>query len=142
MIEKARAGLYSQFDVQRGLPIQLLIRHFEQVGELWRIKEDVRRMVQFRQLNLLDDFSSLGAFDAVFCRNVLIYFDNATKTAVFERLVRSLARDGFLVLGAAETVVGLTDLFRPQPDKRGLYLHNVQSALPSGPKRAAAAGAR
>jgi chemotaxis protein methyltransferase CheR len=142
MIEKARAGLYTQFDVQRGLPIQMLIRHFEQVGELWRIKEDIRRMVQFRQFNLLEDFSSLGVFDVVFCRNVLIYFDNSTKTAVFERLVRSLARDGFLVLGAAETVVGLTDMFLPHPDKRGLYLHNARIEPPSQQKRAAAAGAR
>jgi len=125
MIEKARAGLYSQFEVQRGLPIQLLIRHFEQVGELWRITEDVRRMVQFRQLNLLDDFSSLGLFDVVFCRNVLIYFDNATKTAIFERIARVLASDGFLVLGAAETVVGLTNVFLPHPEKRGLYVHDA-----------------
>jgi chemotaxis protein methyltransferase CheR len=141
MIEKARAGLYTQFEVQRGLPIQLLIRNFEQVGELWRIKEDLRRMVQFRRLNLLDDFSSLGVFDLVFCRNVLIYFDNATKTAVFERLVRSLARDGFLVLGAAETVVGLTDVFLPHPDKRGLYVHKAPAPRGLG-AGAAVVGAR
>jgi chemotaxis protein methyltransferase CheR len=125
MIEKARAGLYTQFDVQRGLPVQLLIRHFEQAGELWRLKEDIRRMVQFRQLNLLSDFSALGVFDVVFCRNVLIYFDNSTKTALLERLVPALARDGYLVLGAAETVVGLTDRFLPHPDQRGLYVQNT-----------------
>ena len=75
VLEKARAGLYSQFEVQRGLPIQLLIKHFTQVGELWQIAPDIRAMVKFRQLNLLSNFSSLGMFDLIFCRNVLIYFD-------------------------------------------------------------------
>jgi chemotaxis protein methyltransferase CheR len=142
MIEKARAGVYSQFDVQRGLPIQLLMRHFDQEGDSWRIKEDIRRMVQFRQFNLLDDLSPLGVFDVVFCRNVLIYFDNSTKTTVLERLATALARDGFLLLGAAETVVGLTGAFMPHPDKRGLYLPTAQAALPAGQTRALAAGTR
>ena len=81
-------------------------------------------MVQYRQLNLLQDFSHLGVFDVIFCRNVLIYFDQDTKIGVFDRLARLMEPDGFLLLGAAETVVGLTDAFKPYPDRRGLYRPN------------------
>ena len=125
VLEKSRAGLFSQFEVQRGLPIQLLVKHFAQIGELWQLNADIRAMVQFRQLNLLQDFSHLGVFDIIFCRNVLIYFDQDTKTKVFTRLARMIEPDGFLMLGAAETVVGLTDAFKPYPDRRGLYIPNV-----------------
>ncbi len=125
VLEKSRAGLFSQFEVQRGLPIQLLVKHFAQIGELWQLNADIRAMVQFRQLNLLQDFSHLGVFDIIFCRNVLIYFDQDTKTKVFSRLARMIEPDGFLMLGAAETVVGLTDAFKPYPDRRGLYIPNV-----------------
>ncbi len=121
VLEKSRAGVYSQFEVQRGLPIQLLVKYFTQIGELWQINADIRAMVQHRQLNLLHDFSQLGVFDVIFCRNVLIYFDQDTKINIFGRLAMSMEADGFLVLGAAETVVGLTDVFKPFPDKRGLY---------------------
>jgi len=121
VLDKAKAGIYSQFEVQRGLPIQLLVKNFTQVGEQWQIAPELRAMVQFRPLNLLNDFSPLGHFDLVFCRNVLIYFDQETKTDVLNRLVRLMPEDGYLVLGAAETVVGLTDAFRPVPERRGLY---------------------
>ncbi len=124
VLEKSRAGLYSQFEVQRGLPIQLLVKYFKQVGELWQINPDIRAMVQHRQLNLLHDFSQLGAFDLIFCRNVLIYFDQETKTNVFNRLAKVLEPDGFLVLGAAETVVGLTTAFKPLIERRGVYQPN------------------
>ena len=129
VLEKARAGLYTQFEVQRGLPIQLLIKHFDQIGELWQIAPDIRAMVRFRQLNLLSDFSQLGMFDVIFCRNVLIYFDQDTKSDVLHRLARVTAHDGYLLLGAAETVVGLTDRFKMVADKRGLYVPN-----PSAPR--------
>jgi chemotaxis protein methyltransferase CheR len=124
VLEKSKAGIYSQFEVQRGLPIQLLIKYFAQVGEMWQLNADVRAMVQYRQLNLLQDFSSLGKFDVIFCRNVLIYFDQETKAAIFERVAKVLEPDGILMLGAAESVVGITDAFRPYPDKRGLYQLN------------------
>ena len=124
VLDKSRAGLFSQFEVQRGLPIQLLVKHFTQVGELWQLNADIRAMVQFKQLNLLQDFSHLGGFDVIFCRNVLIYFDQDTKTNVFDRLAKRIEPDGFLMLGAAETVVGLTDAFKPYPDRRGLYVAN------------------
>lgn len=122
VLERARTGIYSQFEVQRGLPIQMLMQHFEQVGEQWRIAENIRRMVQFRQHNLLDNFSRLGTFDAIFCRNVLIYFDHPTKLDVLGRLARQLAPDGFMAMGGAETIVGLSDQFKPLQDKRGLYV--------------------
>jgi chemotaxis protein methyltransferase CheR len=126
VLEKAKSGLFSQFEVQRGLPIQLLIKYFAQVGDTWQINPDVRAMVQFRPLNLLHEFSHLGRFDLVFCRNVLIYFDQETKTRVLDRVARITEPDGYLVLGAAETVVGLTDSFKPLPNHRGLYVPNLQ----------------
>jgi chemotaxis protein methyltransferase CheR len=133
VLEKSKSGVYSQFEVQRGLPIQLLVKYFKQNGELWQISPELRAMVQHRQLNLLHDFSQLGAFDVIFCRNVLIYFDQDTKVNIFGRLAKTMEADGFLVLGAAETVVGLTDVFKPFPDKRGLY-------RPSGVRAASSLG--
>ena len=143
VIEKSRAGLYSQFEVQRGLPIQMLVKYFKQVGEFWQVNPDIRAMVQHRQLNLLHDFSQLGVFDVIFCRNVLIYFDQDTKINIFNRLARASEPDGFLALGAAETVVGLTDVFKPFPERRGLYRPNVARSAPTkmpAPKAAAMAG--
>jgi chemotaxis protein methyltransferase CheR len=137
VLEKSRAGLFSQFEVQRGLPIQLLVKHFTQTGELWQLNADIRAMVQFRQLNLLQDFSNLGVFDIIFCRNVLIYFDQNTKTNVFGRLAKVIEPDGFLMLGAAETVVGLTEAFKPYPDRRGLYSPNSARAAQPALKVAA-----
>jgi chemotaxis protein methyltransferase CheR len=124
VLEKSKSGIYSQFEVQRGLPIQLLVKYFAQVGEMWQLNADIRSMVQYRQLNLLQDFASLGKFDVIFCRNVLIYFDQETKAAIFERIGKVLEPDGMLMLGAAESVVGITDAFRPYPDRRGLYQPN------------------
>ncbi len=121
VIEKSRSGIYSQFEVQRGLPIQMLVKYFKQIGELWEINADIRAMVQHRQLNLLHDFSQLGTFDVIFCRNVLIYFDQDTKIDVFGRFAGAIEPDGVLVLGAAETVIGLTDAFKPLPERHGLY---------------------
>ena len=124
VLEKSKAGLYSQFEVQRGLPIQLLVKYFTQLGELWQLSADIRGMVQHRQLNLLQDFSHLGKFDVIFCRNVLIYFDQDTKAAIFERMAKVMEPDGTLMLGAAESVVGITDAFRPNQERRGLYQLN------------------
>jgi chemotaxis protein methyltransferase CheR len=121
ILEKAQAGLYSQFEVQRGLPIQLLVRYFKQQGDRWQIDPAIRGMVKFRCLNLLDDFTSLGTFDVIFCRNVLIYFDQPTKTLVLERVARILPQDGYLYLGGAETVIGITDKFQGMAEHRGIY---------------------
>jgi chemotaxis protein methyltransferase CheR len=125
VLEKAKAGIYSQFEVQRGLPIQLLVKYFTQIGETWQVAPELRAMVQFRTFNLLSDFSHLGIFDVIFCRNVLIYFDQQTKVGVLDRIARALDRDGCLVLGAAETVVGLTQTLKPHAERRGLYSPNT-----------------
>ncbi|WP_264046434.1 CheR family methyltransferase [Methylobacterium flocculans] len=130
VLEKARAGLYSHFEVQRGLPVQALIKHFEQVGEQWRISASLRQMVDYRPLNLLHPFDGLGTFDIIYCRNVLIYFDAPTKGDVLARLSGSLAADGALLLGAAETVIGLTDRLMPNPDHRGLYVQASAARAP------------
>jgi chemotaxis protein methyltransferase CheR len=150
-LEKARSGTYTQFEVQRGLPIMMLIKYFNQTGELWQVTPEVRSMVQFKTHNLLHDFSRFGIFDVIFCRNVLIYFDHATKVDVLNRLAQVIAADGFLLLGGAESVVGLTDSFKPVADKRGLYVPQSQRIVVQTPysnvidlaaTRAALAGAR
>ena len=121
MLEKCKAGLYSQFEVQRGLPVQYLVKYFAQIGDKWRIDAGLRELIHFREFNLLQDPAALGTFDVVFCRNVLIYFDNDTKHTVLERINRLLAPDGFLYLGGAETVLGISDKFQPVPGERGIY---------------------
>ncbi|ABD89335.1 CheR family methyltransferase [Rhodopseudomonas palustris] len=128
VLEKSRSGLYTQFEVQRGLPIQMLVKHFKQVGAMWQLNADTRAMVQYRQFNLLQDFAGLGKFDVIFCRNVLIYFDQPTKSDIFNRLMKANEPDGYLFLGAAETVVGLTDSYRVCPKRRGVYLPNPPAA--------------
>jgi chemotaxis protein methyltransferase CheR len=143
VLEKAKAGLYSQFEVQRGLPIQMLVKYFSANGELWQVSAELRGMVQYRPLNLLQDFSHLGRFDVVFCRNVLIYFDQETKVGVLNRIARIMEPDGYMVLGAAETVVGLTESFRPLTDRRGLYVPNAAAKVaPIAAPRVAIGGVR
>ena len=121
-IAKAQAGLYSQFEVQRGLPIKNLMTYFEKLGDQWQISPQIRSMVKFRTFNLLHPLAMLGTFDVVFCRNVLIYFDAPTKAKVLEAIRRQMTPDGCLFLGAAETVLGLTKAFKPVKDQRGLYM--------------------
>lgn len=122
VLRRAKLGRYTQFEVQRGLPIQLLVKYFKQIGHDWEISADIRAMVQYRKLNLLEDFGSLGHFDVVFCRNVLIYFDQQTKAQILERIARQMSPDAFLVLGAAETVIGITKSFKPLKGCRGIYV--------------------
>ena len=122
VVERARSGLYTQFEVQRGLPVRLLLKYFTQVGKNWQLSPAIRSAVKFRPLNLLRNFAELGAFDVIFCRNVLIYFDTPTKTEVLRRLARSLNPGGAVLLGAAETVIGLSDALVPDPEHRGLYI--------------------
>src|SRR5262249_49756849 len=115
-----------------------------QIGETWQIAPELRAMVQYRPLNLLGDFAHLGTFDVVFCRNVLIYFDQHTKSSVLERVARVTDRDGYLVLGAAETVIGLTESFKPVHARRGLYAPNTcgKPNLKAPPALRVVAGAR
>jgi chemotaxis protein methyltransferase CheR len=125
---RAQQGLYSQFEVQRGLPMQHLVKYFRKEGAQWRIAESLRNMVQFRQLNLLGDLRGMGSCDAVFCRNVLIYFDQPTKARALEAIARQMPTDGVLYLGGAETVLGITDAFAPQAGERGVYERSAPAA--------------
>ena len=120
-VVRARDGLYTQFEVQRGLPVQLLMRYFHKEAAGWRISDAIRGMVQYREWNLLTDLRPLGQFDVVFCRNVLIYFDQPTKARVLDAIAQQMAADGLLYLGGAETVLGITSRFAPLPAERGVY---------------------
>jgi chemotaxis protein methyltransferase CheR len=117
----AREGLYTHFEVQRGLPVQFLVKYFTKEGGNWRLLPAVRNMVNYREYNLLDNPSVLGTFDVVFCRNVLIYFEQNTKGQVLERIARLMPHDGYLFLGGAETVIGITTRFAPVGGLRGIY---------------------
>jgi chemotaxis protein methyltransferase CheR len=132
VLEKAKSGLYSQFEVQRGMPAPLLVKYFKQTGSLWQIDTAIKAMVKFQSFNLLDSFAPLGSFDIVFCRNVLIYFDVETKRDILNRIAKLMPSDGFLVLGAAETIVGITDEFKPVPERRGLYQRKDANPLSKG----------
>jgi chemotaxis protein methyltransferase CheR len=125
-INRARLGLYSDFEVQRGLPAEHLSRYFSRTDMGWRIGDAVRKLVEFRKWNLMDDLRPLGIFDVVFCRNVLIYFDIKTKSQVLEAIWGRLAPNGLLYLGGSETTLGLSDRFVPC---RGV--HQVYTAVPS-----------
>lgn len=121
IIEQARKAEYSQFEVQRGLPIMLLMKYFTQVGDRWQLKDDIKSMVRFENFNLLDPMTRLGQFDLIFCRNVLIYFDEPLKRQVLNNMAGQMNKDGFLVLGGAETVMGFSEAFQPLKEYRGLY---------------------
>ena len=121
VLEKAKAGIYSQFEVQRGMPIQLLVKYFTQKGENWEINPEIKAMATYRYFNLLDSYASLGKWDIVFCRNVLIYFDQETKKDILDRIAKQMNPDAYLLLGAAETVLGVSDAFKPVEGHRGLY---------------------
>jgi chemotaxis protein methyltransferase CheR len=123
VLDRACEGIYSTFEVQRGMPIQMLVRHFDQQEPNWRIKPELRQMVSFRPLNLLEDFSVLGQFDVVLCRNVLIYFDQPTKTRILAAIAKRIAADGVLLLGGAESVFGLSDAFSGLAGLKGVYGH-------------------
>jgi chemotaxis protein methyltransferase CheR len=121
-LDRARAGLYTQFEIQRGLPMQMLVKHFTKEDGQWRIKRALRDAVSFREWNLLSDLRPLGKFDIVFCRNVLIYFDPPTKRRVLDAIAKQMPADGVLYLGGAETVLGLTEAFKPVPGENGTYM--------------------
>jgi len=121
ILRKAESGAYTQFEVQRGLPVQLLVKYFKQDGDKWMIDPSLKAMVKYKEFNLLDKLTPLGKFDVVFCRNVLIYFDQETKSRIMGGISELIPDDGLLFLGGAETVVGITDKFKPVPGQRGVY---------------------
>ncbi|MFT5439169.1 MAG: chemotaxis protein methyltransferase CheR [Alphaproteobacteria bacterium] len=122
ILTKAKEGVYTQFEAQRGMPIHLLMKYFTQVGEHWQINDEIRRMVEFRQANLLQSLAGFGKFDIVFCRNVLIYFDAESKTDILSRMGAQMAGDAYLYLGGAETVIGISDAFKTIQGQRGVYI--------------------
>ncbi|MGB0694473.1 MAG: CheR family methyltransferase [Rhodospirillaceae bacterium] len=121
ILAKAKSGQYTQFEVQRGMPMQLLVKYFKKKEDVWEIDPSIRSAVQYRELNLLSNLGMLGQFDVVFCRNVLIYFDQPTKADVLDRVAKIMPDDGVLYLGGAETVLGISNAFKPVPGQRGVY---------------------
>ena len=120
-VDRARAGSYSQFEVQRGLGINQMIKWFEEVADGWRAVEQLRKPVRFQVHNILEPFPHPGDFDIVLCRNVLLYLSPEKKTLAFERISGGMAEDGWLMLGAGETVIGQTGKLAADVNARGLY---------------------
>ena len=139
VLTKARAGIYSQFEVQRGLSTAQLLKYFTQVREDWQLSQAIRSKVTFRHFNLLNDYTSLGKFDLIFCRNVLIYFDPPQKSDVLNRMSRILADDGVVVLGASESVLGLSTRLVSHPQHRGFFQFAGRAATAAPPAMSAAA---
>jgi chemotaxis protein methyltransferase CheR len=142
VIKRSQEGIYSQFEVQRGMPIQLLLKYFKQITpDRWQLNEDVRKMVTYREFNLLESPAALGRFDIVFCRNVLIYFDQETKSNILSRIAAQMPDDGYLTLGGAETVIGISNAFELVPGEKGIYRKpQPKSALGAAPKFAVPPG--
>jgi chemotaxis protein methyltransferase CheR len=120
-LARAREGRYSQFEIQRGLPVRRMMLWFDADGGDWVARPELVRQVQFRRQNLVSDPPPIGRFDIVLCRNVLLYLAPALRRQVFDAFAQVIRPGGLLVLGAGETVIGQTDAFRPSPDFRGLY---------------------
>ncbi len=135
-VRRAREGIYTQFEVQRGLGINQMIRWFEEVDGGWRAVEPLRRCLRFQVHNLLEPAPHPGQFDIILCRNVLLYLNGERRGLAFERLAGAMALDGWLMLGAGETVIGQTRRFESDTESRGLY----RLAESSSPARTAAGG--
>ncbi|WP_343046931.1 protein-glutamate O-methyltransferase CheR [Sphingomonas chungangi] len=125
-IERAKEGRYSQFEIQRGLPVTQMLRRFDQDGEHWQASSLLRQSVRFRVHNLLTA-PPVGMFDVVLCRNVLLYFSPDVRTLVFSRIASAMQADAVLMLGAGETVMGQTDAFVSDFEARGLYRKRIDA---------------
>lgn len=121
VISTAKSGHYSQFEVQRGLSVSQMLQHFDETTAGWQMRSGTRKIVRFQKHNVLDDPPARQQFDLVLCRNVLLYFDPETRARAFRRLRSAMAPDGFLMLGAGETVVGQTDVFAPSAGRSSIY---------------------
>lgn len=128
-IRMARTGLYSQFEVQRGLGVAQMLRHFEETPGGWQILDHVRQITRFQQHNVLAEPPAKGRFDLVLCRNVLLYFTQQTRETAFRRLASAMAPDGFLMLGAGETVIGQTRAFAPSGGRLSIYERQVDAGI-------------
>ena len=122
-LAKAKKAVYSQFEVQRGLSTEQLLRYFDQIGDMWQLKETIRSRVDYRHFNLLSDYTAFGNFDLIFCRNVLIYFEPDRKADVLNRMTRLLSPDGLLALGSSESIIGLNTKLKQHPKHRGYFVH-------------------
>jgi chemotaxis protein methyltransferase CheR len=120
-LAQARKGEYSQFEIQRGMPIQLLMKYFKQDGQTWKIADKLKSMVRFENFNLLEPMDRFSTFDIIFCRNVLIYFDEPLKKKILSNLARRMAPDGYFFMGGSETVIGLCPDLKINPACPGLY---------------------
>ncbi|WP_108787154.1 CheR family methyltransferase [Erythrobacter sp. Alg231-14] len=129
VVRTARTGLYSQFEVQRGLGVAQMLRHFDETPDGWQIRDHVRTITRFQQHNVLTEPPARQRFDLILCRNVLLYFERETRELAFHRLSNALASDGFLMLGAGETVVGQTRAFKPSAQRASLYELQDNSVL-------------
>ena len=123
-LERAQSGLYNQFEVQRGLPIRLLARHFEKEGDQWRLSAEVRQRVRWRRINLIAGLRQIGRFDVIFCRYVLWHMTEDAQRKVADDLAAILADDGYLVAGVKEPIIGLAEAFQPIAGRPGLYRRN------------------
>lgn len=146
VLDRAAKGVFTQFEIQRGLPITMLVKYFSELdSNQWQINETIRNMVKFQEANLLGNIEMMGSFDLILCRNVLIYFDRDTKAVVLDKMAKMLGSDGYLFLGGAETVIGVTESFVPMNGLSGFYRPKgaVESAAgvsaPSAPTTAAGA---
>ena len=135
MVDRTRAGTYSQLEVGRGLPAPMMVKHFTRAGTQWQVADPLRSMVRTQRLNLAAPFPPLPQFDVVFLRNVLIYFDTATKRSILQRVRRVLNPDGYLFLGGAETTLGVDDEWTRETVGR-FTLHRPVTATRAAPASA------
>ncbi len=120
-VAQASYGEYSRYELERGLPQEMLTRHFIASGERWRVRDEIRALATFRTMNLLEPFSFPAAFDIIFCRNVAIYFSEIDKTRLFRNLIRCMAKEGSLIVGATESIAGLCPDLEPKRHLRAVY---------------------
>jgi chemotaxis protein methyltransferase CheR len=126
-LRKAKSGSYTQFEIQRGLPVMLMLRYFDQIGTDWQLKESIQKMVSFRQANALQPTALAGKFDLILCRNMLMYFGDGAKRTVLDNLANAAHANTLLMLGAAETVIGQTERFEASSEFRGFYTKSADS---------------
>ncbi|MFT3810486.1 MAG: protein-glutamate O-methyltransferase CheR [Micropepsaceae bacterium] len=122
ILERAKTGLYSDFQVNRGLTPERIQRHFSKAGDTYRVQPKLMSRIDYRKVNILTGLSALGMFDVIFCRNVLIYFDDATKAQILNALSRLLPADGVLILGSSETALKESAVFVPERVGRGIFM--------------------
>jgi chemotaxis protein methyltransferase CheR len=120
-VAQASYGEYSRLELERGLPREMLSRHFSSSGDKWRVRDEIRTLATFRTMNLLEPFAFPTPFDIIFCRNVAIYFNEPDKTRMFRNLIKCMAMDGCLIIGATESIAGLCPDLEPKRYLRAVF---------------------